>query len=43
MDATSAGLIVVVAMTAEEKVASTPTIVSAEVHVLAAVVSVPKI
>ena len=43
MDATSTGLIVVVAIIAEEKVASTPTIVSAEVHELAAVVNVAKV
>jgi hypothetical protein len=36
-------LIVVVAITAEEKVASTPIIVSAEVHELAAVVNVAKV
>ena len=39
---TSTGLIVVAAITAEEKVASTPAIVSAEVQELAAVVSVAK-
>lgn len=43
MDTTSTGLILVAAIIAEEKVASTPTIVSAEMHELAAVVNVAKV